>query len=234
MSIDPFDAATQAGERVQAYFGKVECTAQFVALVKGQGKQAWHEGMGEDTRRTELAIYLNPLDEMELTRAVERKVIAESGEWRDIVWASARDNMELRKARDLHGQWVRAEMVKTGRSFVNREGATVENTTFRFTNRYETQAECVAAYLAESGKAHTPAATAAASAPTVTANGNGAVAGSNGNDVQRMTAMQFLPALVAQAGGDKEKLAGILAGMPIISQFFTVDSPEVTALASFK
>jgi hypothetical protein len=219
--LDPFDAATEAGERQPVYFGKLDVTASFVALIKGQGKVVWHEGLGIEQRRTEIAIRLNPIDAMNLTRMVERSIIAESREWARIVWASLRD-LGVRNAREINGKWAKVELVESGRSWVNREGQTVKDTTFKFLALYNTQAECEAAWEAENGGsvAHSPASNGAAAS-----NGN-----SSAENVERDTALQFLPALVAQAGGDRAKLAQLLAGMPLISKHFTVDSPEVQQL----
>jgi len=212
--LDPFDVATEAGERQPTYFGKVDCTASFVALIKGQGKVLWTEAHGPEQRRTEVAIRLDPIDAMNLTRAVERSVIAESREWTGTVWASLRD-LGVRNAREINGKWAKVELVKSGREWINREGQKVEGTTFKFLALYNTKAECEAAWDAENGGgvAHSPS-----------TSGNGAP------DMGRETALQFLPALVMQAGKDKAKLALLLSEMPIISKYFTVDSPEVQAL----
>lgn len=214
--LDPFDAATEAGERQPVYFGKLDVTAGFVALIKGQGKIVWHDGLGIEQRRTEVSIQLNPIDAMNMTRMVERQIIAESREWTGIVWASLRD-LGVRNAREINGKWAKVELVKSGRSWQNRDGATVEGTTFKFLALYNSQAECEAAWKAENGSA------TEAHSPSTNGNGNGA-------DPGRETAEQFLPALVAQAGGDRAKLAQLLATMPMISKYFTVDSPEVQIL----
>lgn len=213
--LDPFDAATEAGERQPTYFGKVDCTASFVALIKGQGKMLWTEAHGPEQRRTEVAIRLDPIDAMNLTRAVERNVIAESREWTGTVWASLRD-LGVRNAREINGKWAKVELVKSGREWINREGQKVEGTTFKFVALYNSKAECEAAWDAENG---------GGAAQSQTSNGNG-----NDADTGRATALQFLPALVMQAGKDKAKLALLLSEMPIISKYFTVDSPEVQAL----
>lgn len=213
---DPFDAATEAGERQPVYFGKLDVTASFVALIKGQGKVLWTEAHGQEQRRTEIAIRLNPIDQMNQTRMVERSIIAESREWSGVVWASLRD-LGIRNARDINGKWAKVELVKSGRAWTNKDGATVEGTTLKFLALYDTKAACEAAWEAENGsKAHSPA-----------SNGNGATAAA---DPGRETALQFLPPLVRAANGDRNILAQTLANMPMIAKYFTVDSPEVQTL----
>lgn len=211
---DPFDAATEAGERQPVYFGKMDCTASFVALITGQGKVAWNEAMGLNQRRTEVALRLDPIDQMNLTRAVERSIIAESREWTGIVWASLRD-LGVRNAREVNGKWAKVELVKSGRTWTNNKGATVEGTTLKFLALYNSKPECEAAWEAENGGA------VAHSQPET--NGNGA-------DPGRETALQFLPALVKGANGNRAMLAQTIANMPMISKYFTVDSPEVQML----
>lgn len=214
--LDPFDAATEAGERQPTYFGKMDCTASFVALIKGQGKVAWNEAMGQEQRRTEVALRLDPIDAMNLTRAVERNVIAESREWTGIVWASLRD-LGVRNAREINGKYAKVELVKSGRSWTNKDGATVEGTTLKFLALYNSKAECEAAWESENGG------TVAHSQPATNGNGNGA-------DPGRETALQFLPALVKGANGDRQVLAQTIASMPMISKYFTIDSAEVQML----
>ena len=50
------------------------------------------------------------------------------------------------------------------------------------------------------------------------------------SNAERETALQFVGALVRQSGGDKSKLASLIMQMPLISKYFTVDSPEVADL----
>lgn len=221
--VDPFDAATQAGERLDTLYGRVDVSATFVKLIKGVGKQPWSESDGVDARRTEVQITLNPLDATGLTLLVERRLIAESRDWSGIVWPSLRD-LGLKNVRELNGKWVKAEMVKTGRTYTNKRGDTSEETTFKFLAVYNTEAEATAAYYAARGGADNDpmAVSMGAPATNVSTNGNG--------HAERETALQFVSALVKQAGGDKGKLAGLIAQMPLISKYFTVDSPEVANL----
>lgn len=214
--LDPMDAATQAGERADVYFGRMEITAQYVALARGQRPQPWVEGMSPDTRRTEVFFSLNPLDESGVTILIERKLVAESGEFTRIVWPSLRD-LGVKTLRDANGKWTKITMVPSGRTWTNREGQEVKGTTIKFAALYDTQAECVAAWEQEFGnEAHAPA----DDVPFEAAD----------TDTERETALQFLPALVKSANGDRAMLATLLSGMPMIAKFFNVDSPEVVAL----
>jgi hypothetical protein len=225
-NIDPFDAATEAGDRKPVYFGRMEVTASFIAMIKGQAPQAFNEHLHDaDTRRTQVHLICNPIDAMGLTQLIERKLIADFGAWPKIVWPSLRD-LGLKNVRDLNGKWAKVEIVETGRTYESKRGETQKETTFRFAALYDTAAEATAAYLADGGKA--PAAHEDDPAMAVDM-GHGAGTNGNGN-AERETAKAFLQALVKQAGGDKGKLAASIAQMPMIAKYFTADSPEVVQM----
>lgn len=216
MFIDPFDAATTAGEFAGVFYGKLEVTAQFVVLERGVGKSVFDDQKhDEKDRRTEISILLNPIDAMNMTMHIDRQIIAESAEWSRHVWPSARD-LGVSNARELNGRYVRAEMVKTGRTWNDKKsGEKREGTTFKFTAFFESLEACEEAYFADLGVSPTESDKA----------GSDDIA-----ELEKQTAEQFLPALVKQADGDRGKLAELIANMPIISKHFTVDSPEVQAL----
>lgn len=231
--IDPFDAATYAGNRPDAYFGRMEVSASFVKLEKGIGKTPWSESDGVDARRTEVHLICNPIEASGLTFLLERKVLAESNEWSKMVWASLRE-LGLKNVRDLHGKWARVEMQKTGRTYTTKRGETGEETTMHFTALFNSLAECEAMYYQERGgkPAAGPEAidmgpNAGAMPPVTIATGNGSNGATPASDAERNTAKQFLKVLVKQSNGDVEKLAGLIATMPMVNKYFSVTSPEV-------
>jgi hypothetical protein len=112
---DPMDSAVKDAESAAQYFGKLDVSAQFVVLRKGQQKTTWLDGMDLDGRTTEVSIRLNPLDCTGLTRMVERQVLSNSGEWSRIVWPSLRD-LGIKALTDLRGKWAHVQMVENGRS----------------------------------------------------------------------------------------------------------------------
>ena len=226
-TIDPFEVATQAGNRPDAYFGRVEVAASFVKLEKGVGKTAWSDADGIDARRTEVHLILNPIEASGLTFMLERKLIAESSEWSKTVWTSLRD-LGLKNVRDLHGKWARVEMVKTGRTYTKRDGTTGEESTMQFTALFDSLAACEAAYWAErGGKPTAQNGDPGTINMSHNANGNGAAPASN---AERETAKQFLGVLVKQANGDVNVLAGLIASMPLVNKYFNITSPEVVEL----
>lgn len=225
--IDPFDAATELGDRKPLYYGRMEVTASFMSMAKGEKAEPFDERKhAADTRRTQVHLILNPIDAMNLTQLLERKLIAEFGAWPKIVWPSLRD-LGIKNVRDLNGRWAKVEIVKTGRTYQSSRGETQEETTFKFAALYGTAAEATTAYVADGGKA--PATDDQEAAAGAIDMGHGA--GSNGNgNAERETALQFLKVLVKQAGGDKGKLAASIAQMPMIAKYYTADSPEVAEM----
>lgn len=227
--IDPFDAAVEAGERKPIYYGRMDVTACYMNIAKGEKPEVFDERRhSPDNRRIQVHMIVNPIDAMNLTQLIERKLIADFGVWPKIVWPSLRD-LGIKNPRELNGKWAKVEMVKTGRTYTSQRGETQEETTFKFLALYATAAEATAAYVADGGKA----APAHEDDPAMTVDMNHG-AGSNGNgataNAERETALQFLKVLVKQSNGDKSKLAASIAQMPMIAKFFTADSPEVVNL----
>lgn len=226
-TVDPFDAATQAGNRPDAYFGRVEVAASFVKLEKGVGKTPWSDADGIDARRTEVHLIVNPIEATGLTFMLERKVIAESAEWSKTVWPSLRD-LGLKNVRDLHGKWARVEMVKTGRTYTKRDGTTGEESTMQFAALFDSLAACEAAYWAERGGK--PASTDADPGDIDMSHNGGSNGAAPASNAERETAKQFLGVLVKQANGDLNVLAGLIASMPLVNKYFSITSPEVVEL----
>ncbi len=220
MSHDPMDAATNAGESAGILYGKLDVSAQFVALAKGMKKHTFIDGQDNvDDRRTEVHIVCNLIDALIRSGAkgfVERLVIAESAEWSRGVWASARA-LGVSHARELHGKWCKCQMVPSGRKWMTSAGEEVTGTTFKFLALYANETECLAHFAKDRPTGDEESEISSAF-------------GANGSDKERDTALQFLPPLIKAANGDMQMLATAIASMPLISKYFTVDSPEVQEL----
>jgi len=226
MMIDPLESAVKTAENAGKYYGQISVSAAFVVLTKGIGKQAYVEGShNPQERRTEISFTLNPIEEMGMTNLVQRSMLAESAEWSKIVWPSLRDGCGLTKMTGLDGTYVKAEMVKNGRTWPDRKtGELREGTTFKFLAVYKNEAECKAAFASDGN------------APRVVASDdNGAMdidmtPTTPAVNQELETAKMFLPALVKQANGNKQILADSLSKTPIVNKYFNIDSPEVKQL----
>lgn len=223
---DPFEAAIAAAEAPDTRFGQAHVEARFVGLVKGQGK-ADYDAQVHKQRYTEITIRVDPLENSGRTFFDRREMLGEFGDFSKIVWPSLR-RLGCQSARDLHGRWCKYELVETG-TYTNKNGEARTSTTFKFCEFYADEAACAAAYRQYLDERFT----------VTGAEDNGAAAvdmspraGAGAQEsAERETARLFLGALVKQYAGNRAGLAQAIAGMPIISKYFTVDSPEAQLAA---
>ena len=222
---DPLATADEVAERGSFVYGQAQVQGAYVTLRKGVGKNAWVEGQDSiEDRRTEVSIVISPLAESGYTGLITRSMIAESAEYSRVVWPSLRDACGLKTIRDIDNKFVKAEFVKSGRKWTDKKtNEEREGTTLKFHAIFATEAECVAAFT---GDGYT--------ARTATASDNGPAGDidmtPNANNPEREAAKQFLGALVKQANGNKDALGTMLSTMPMITKYFSVDSPEVAEM----
>ncbi len=224
--VDPWDTAEQAREPQfsNIIWGQCEAKSWWCVLEKGVGKVEFDPQMhNPDLRRTAIDIIVHPLTEMNLSFDIVRNMIAESREWAGIVLPSIRDLGISPK--QLNGSWVKVQTVPlTDRSgqvvtYTDSNGVVKEKNTLKFLQIFKDEAECRADYLANSGKT-----------PKQDTQYDG---GRNGNK-ERDTALAFLKVYVKNACRDMPDLNAVfktiekeIAQQPLISKYFTADSPEV-------
>jgi hypothetical protein len=227
---NPWDVANNPPEQTREVSGAVTINAWWCMLVPGQGKQPYDEKTldpktGNAPRKyTAIDLTIEPLVESGMTFPVQRTMLAEFGEWKDVTLPSLRD-IGFLDASQLNGKYARIELVPTGRKYTNSQGEEKEASAVKFVAVYDTREQCLAAMNGDNPTSPTPVAAA-----PVPSNGNG--------NAEKETALKFAKAFVAnamrQAGGDLDKARGILAPMianqPVISKHYTVDSPEIVAL----
>lgn len=221
--MDPLDALDNPELRSPEYFGQVSMHTWFCVLEKGIGKVDFDPAKhGIDARRTAVKIGLLPLPEHNTNQDIFRDQIAESREWASLVLPSIK-NLGI-TARELDGKWVKLTFQPTGRTYTKTDPMTGETvtrdaTTFKFLALYADEAACRAAYQAErAGNGGNGGTAAPASAPV-----------RSGNQ-EKETALKFVKPLIARSGGDEAKLEQLIAGMPLLSKHFSVQSPEVQEL----
>ncbi len=115
------------------------------------------------------------------------------------------------KLKKMNGQWVEYEIEE--REYTKKGGGTGTALAVKFLT-----------FLGDRAAAEAYTKTDSDDAPEAPP------AGDNGKD--RAVAAQFLGPLWAQAGKDPDKMADLLKSMPMVSQFFTIDSPEVQEVMS--
>lgn len=224
----PWDVVNNPPEQTQEYYGEITLNAWFCMLASGQGKLPYDEKTldaktGKPVRRyTAIDLAITPIVESGLTFEVTRTMLAEFGEWKDTVWPSLRD-LGVLDAATINGKFAKIAMIPTGRKYTDKTGVEREASSIQFLALYDSRDACVAAWKSAFGGS-----APAASAPT---NGNGA-------NTEQATALKFASAYVKnaarKAGKDLVKMREILevelAKQPVISKYFTVDSPEIVEM----
>jgi len=225
---DPWASASdpQLPKFENNYWGKISIDAWTCALVKGAGKVPFDPNV-HPRRATALDLTLTPLPEMNVTNAavlqyiLERHIIAESAEWRDYTWASAKA-MGLTGAKDLSGVWAKITLVDTKETY-EKNGETKTKQAWSFVTIFPDEASCRADYLATNPQP--------AQAPDPVQ--------APANDPQRAAAMQFLKVIVPNTMKSMvghpldeamEAVKAAIEKFPGVSKYFTIDSPEVVQL----
>lgn len=226
--IDPWDSAENAKEHVfsNIIWGQAEAQSWYCVLEKGVGKVLFDpQNHSPDQRRTAIDIIIHPLPEMNLAFDLTRNMIAESHEWASIVLPSLRD-LEI-SPKHLNGSWVKVQTIPlTDRAgytvtYTDANGIVKEKTTLKFLSIFKDEAECRADY--EKGRSGNVQAQPAQE--------------TNENANERNTAWTFLKIFVRDTCKDQKSLENIrtdlankIASQPLISKYFTIDSPEVIQL----
>lgn len=216
---DAFDRADSAKPASPKFWGRVNVNAYDCILQKGVGKIPFNPTQhkaGEMRTAIDLTVTLLP-ETVRKADTLQRGMVAESAEWTRVTLPSLKA-LGYTGLRSLNGMWCAVEFAGLGTFYTDNQGESRERQAFKFTGLYATEAECRKAYQDETGET-----------------------GMNRDLVQdvnapapvsdeKMMALTFVTALAKTAGGDKEKLAALIAQYPVVSKHFTVDSPEVAML----
>lgn len=228
-TVDPWESAANAVVPPRTYFGQVSLDVWFCVLEKGIGRTPFDPGMHKpEQKRTAITIEVQPLASSNLEFAVRRELIAESREWAGIVLPSIKA-LGL-NPKDVNGKFVQCELTETGRKYTNASGEEKTATTIKFLAAFDSEAACEQAAGAATRASEQAQAAAAAAQPAPAA--AAPVNGGNGSNREQETAAKFLPALWRQAAGDVTRFSELIAGNPLTSRYFSINSPEVLALVT--
>jgi hypothetical protein len=214
MTYDPFDAAMNADQAFTRWFGQIFADVWACALVKGEGKVPYDKDAHGDKRpATAIDLELVPVDD-KFTMTLKRNHVHFDDGWKYVVLPSLKAaGIDLR---NLDRTWVALELDETGETYTNNEGRTVKKTAFKFIETYPDRAACLAAYREYQNDDDAPA-----TEPEAKDNGK-----------EKETARAFLKPLWMQSGGDRAKFADLLSSTAMVSDFFSIDSPEVQEVMS--
>jgi len=222
---NPWDVANNPPEQTFEASGLVTISSWW-CMFTPDGKAPYDERTidpktGNQPRRyAAIDLKIEPLLESGMQYPVERNMVAEFGDWKEVTLPSLKD-IGILDASVLNGKYAHIQLIPTGTYVSKKDGQEKKLTAVKFLAVYDTREQCLAAMNGDNPTSPTPVV-----AP-VPSNGNG--------NAEKETALKFAKAFVAnairQAGGDLDKARGILALMianqPVISKHYTVDSPEI-------
>ena len=214
---DAFDRADSAKPASPKFWGRVNVNAYDCILQKGVGKIPFNPTQhkaGEMRTAIDLTVTLLP-ETVRKADTLQRGMVAESAEWTRVTLPSLKA-LGYTGLRSLNGMWCAVEFAGLGTFYTDNQGESRERQAFKFAGLYATEAECRKAYQDETGDV--------TSAPIENVTPVAPVSD------EKAMALTFVTALAKTAGGDKEKLAALIAQYPVVSKHFTVDSPEVAQL----
>jgi hypothetical protein len=225
--LDAWERASNPTAFEGKFWGQLQLDAWLCALVKGTGKVPFDPAVHERPA-TALDMDIIPLAEMNIhsDKLLKRNLIAESVDWSKTIWPSLRD-LGIINLKDAPGKWFAVELVPQIKD--------PQYTVYKFVKLFASEAECRADYMATSGKQTLdqvlgPVPTQAAPAPAAPTNGNGA---------EKKAAFEFAKNIVgnvmrASTGKPLDEVMDAvgkkLAEYPIVSKYFTSQSPEVVEL----
>jgi hypothetical protein len=226
---DPMDAASNAKLAPRDVFGELVVDAWFCVLQKGVGAVPFDINQhNKDDRRTRIDIHIYPLADMKLKFTIERNLIAESRDWAGGTWPTLK-TLGVKTLKEVNHKWVRVQQVPSGRTYRNAKGDEKEATMLKFLALYDTEQACREAYLsARPTTAPEPGIEDADTHPVGAP--NTAPAQPPSDDKERKTAFEFVKVIVTTNKGNRAQIAAQLASMPMVSKFYTIDSPEVALL----
>lgn len=213
---DPWAAASdpQVRDGTGRWFGQVYIDVWACVLRKGTGKVPFDPTQHNvNDRLTAIKMEVIPLAEHNVGFTLMREMIAEFGSWPKVTLPSIKAlGVDLRT---VDKAWVSVELKPTGRKYTSNSGETKDETTFAVLAVFKDQAACQEAFtIFNAGQEdHTAPATAPAE-----------------NGKEKEVASQFLKPLWNASNGNQDMMAEMLAGNPLTSKFFTINSPEVQAV----
>jgi hypothetical protein len=219
MTDDPYESAANAKLAPRSYYGQISIDAWFCALIKGVGKVPFDPQQHDaDKRCTAMDIIVTPIAEQQLNFELKREMIAESREWAGIVWPSLKE-LGATSPREVHNKWCKMQQVPSGRKYRAKDGTEKEATTFKFLALFDSEAECRAAYNADTGGGNDSNSDAAEPTP-----GNG----SANLDVAR----PFIMAFAKQNAFDLEKTRAACSSQAVITNAIDINSPEFAEIVA--
>ena len=223
-----YDELNDEQLRPRVYFGQVFVDAFYVYVSKGEPKVLFDPAQHPAEKRfKQVKIDAQCTDSTGKLYTISREVIVEFGrEWAGFILPSLKAcNCH---PGELNEKWAKFERVKTGRTYhSDYTGKDEDEKTFKFLEIYPDEAAC-----REAEKAHYSRPTPEVEEEDASATHPMPDDTQASNNAQRGVAEKFLPALWKSAAGDVTRFGELIAGNPLTSKFFDINSPEVAAIVA--
>ena len=244
---DAYAAAAGAEIQTRPIYGELDIEAYPAIFEKGKGKVRLDpKDVGNYERwqvRTIVDMRIFPIADTRNGRPIDRNVCADGDydtnakrtfySWIKIIRPSLDALVGHRIGQAdmlaLNGKHVKAELVPDGRKYRGKDGAELDSTTLRFLAVYANEAECRAAYYADSGR---EAPDEDGSEPIPGFEPAAAPQAQPATAITRESARMFLAAIIKDGGSDMGKLTQKLGMMPMITEHFPLGSDELQAAIS--
>jgi hypothetical protein len=156
MTTNIWDEMDNPTQPTQFTFGQLMLEGWFCILQKGIGKVPFDPNFhSEGQKRAAIDMCVTPLAITGATFQVERNTIATADDWLKITLPSI--HALGMKSSQLNGKYVQIELVPSGT--YEKNGETKTKTAIKFVRVFNSQNECEAVYLNQTGNGHTATAT---------------------------------------------------------------------------
>lgn len=224
-NFDPWDDADNAKPRDLELYGQIRIDPHFLFFPGNKQKPVMFDPSihPQDKRVCEVEMHLIPIPEQNINWDENLRILTFSPDWTKIVNPSIKA-LGVDGLRGLNNKWVRVAKVPGSRKRLDKD--TGEDTgefwsTYKFLEVYPDEKSCRAAYTGDFDEHN---------------NASQATATVESSDENKKAALTFVKVFVGKAAANvtdrtlvERLVAEDIAKSPLLSPYFTVQSPEVQA-----
>lgn len=218
---DPWEEADNAKPRDFEYYGQVKADVRYIFFPGNKQRPipfdpAIHP---QEKRVVEIEIHIIPIPEQNVSFDVYNKLVGFSPDWTKITNPSIKA-LKVDGLRELNNRWVRVANVPGKRERLDKDSGEPTGeyfSTFKFLEIYPDENTCHAAYAGYASHTEPQA--------------------EEQKDEKKQTALVFAEVIVAKnakIAKDRDELKRLvsieISALPLISENFTVESPEIQTL----
>lgn len=214
----------------RTYFGEVTNVDVWTCVLeKGTGKRKFDPGRDNpDQKRTAIKLQIAVEKKDGGSYTVDQDVINTAPEWQRYTLPSLRKlALDLRT---LKGRWVKITRKPTGETYTNKSQEVKDRTAIVFEELYADRDACKAAadaFYASRSQSSNGNGQSNIEQPAPPQAGAPSAAPASGNTQERQFALDSLKILWQASGENQPAFLAMIAANPMISKYFSADSPEV-------